>query len=745
MKYKLNMFRSRKPLSDLGIRIYGYRVLNLGQSQNRFDILRELGDELNLKLNTLSTRYTPSQEENYVLIFNPKEIPEEIRIKGFILKLEVKNEELKKFLTPVKRLFYNLTRKKLEYHGFWRASYNKYYSLSHDKIVRGRYGEYKVFRGIFFRYEVIDNYLWLILDPVTRIVMKDSIWILISKFGEEKVKRVLREGRYVVTSQFKGGTPTLAIRKVLGLRDDFRAGKDKVIEKDDKWYTVKSWYSEYKDLPKIAQMIDDDEPLLETMGKVYYTSSMAYLVLRTKDIEGESRLKDEIYLTPERRFSQARRFLNVIDPLYAPGFHNIPRIEFLEKSVSFSSLYLEPPDICFGAEKSLNLRNYGGFENYIRFFKDNLKRYGPVSAKVRFSTRDRLTLIYPRELAEEQVKKFYLDVKKIAGTYFRTRLPPKDKLYLWDYSENDIKDIRENYYKFKGNIKGIITILSDEDDPLYFEFKRIFQDTPCQMTVKNLVLSKYDLPHDKIHLYYNSILNLTSGFLGKIGVRPWLLGKRLGEDLYMGIDTMPGKTATFVLIDNMGNFIGEARRPIKGSKIEKDVMKDSTIQFMMENLRNLPNKRSVHLVIHRDGDIYPAERQGLLEAIESLKQRGFKIILTLVSIKKYTPYRIFKRKNNEISAPSSGVYVKLDENLGLLTSVGWPLIKQGLPKPLLIEIDENDKFGYTLKKVIEDIYYLSFIHWGGVIKKIKMPVTIKYADEYAVFAEKGIDIIGPPL
>jgi len=47
--------------------------------------------------------------------------------------------------------------------------------------------------------------------------------------------------------------------------------------------------------------------------------------------------------------------------------------------------------------------------------------------------------------------------------------------------------------------------------------------------------------------------------------------------------------------------------------------------------------------------------------------------------------------------------------------------------------------------VLSEIYSLSFMHWEGLVKKLKMPITIEYADEYSVFAERGIDIIGPPL
>ena len=288
MNYKLNVFRTKNPLSDLKIEVYGYRVLNLGRGQDKFAVLGNLSRRISLKLNAPSTRYSPSEEEDYILVFNPADSPKEIKINGFILRLEIEGEELERYPAPAKRLFYSLTRQKLEYHRFWRVAYNKYYSLSHDKVVKGRYGEYKVYRGVFFRYEIMGGYAWLVLDPITRVVQKDSVLVLLSKLGTEKVKEMFREGRYIVVSQVRGGIPTFSVKKVLRLRDDLRAGRDEVIEKDGKWYTVKSWYRDYKGLPEIADRIGDNEPLLETEGGIYYAPSMAHLVLRSKDIEGES-------------------------------------------------------------------------------------------------------------------------------------------------------------------------------------------------------------------------------------------------------------------------------------------------------------------------------------------------------------------------------------------------------------------------------------------------------------------------
>ena len=747
MTYKLNMFRLKEPLSSIDMGFYGYKIVNLSKEQDRFRILNRLRKEVSSELNAITVAYSP-KEGDYILALNPRRVPSKLEIDNFILSLEIKCDNLKEYITPTKRVFYELTRLKLEYHGFWRSTYNKYYSLSPDKTIRGKFDNYRVYRGVFFRYEVFSNFSWLVLDPITRVVVDDSLWTAISKMGEKKIKSMLeKEDRYVVVSQVRGEVSTLRVHKVLRLRTDLRAGKDKVIKVGDKRYSVKGYYEEYKQLPEVANKIDTMEPLIEVEGGMWYAPSTAHLVLRTKDLEGEmDEIRNEIFLTPERRFSQVKRFLDVINPLHIKRYPLI-KFEFLEEPACFFSKELEPPDLRFGKDKSYNLMCEGGFENYTRFFKDTLRDCGPVKARVRFSPRSRIALAYPREfLTEKHVRKFYIDVRKHAKGYLGTVLPPKNRIYLWDYSGEDVWDVQENFEKFRDKVKAVICILPGRNSSLYFEFKRIFEGVPCQMVSKDLVLQRYDLPANKKHVYFNSILNLTCGLLGKSGIRPWLLKNKLKGDIYIGVDTKPGKVATFTLIDKQGDYKKENKRPIRGSKIDEETIQDVITNFVMGSRNVLPKGRTTNIIIHKDGEVYPDERCGVEKARDHLKKRGIKIASSIVSIKESVPYRIFREGNGgEILHCPSGIFVKITENMGLLASVGWPLIKQGLSKPLLIELIENHVPSYSLNDAVKEIYYLSFLHWEGIVKKSKMPITIKYADEYAIFAEKGIDITGPPL
>jgi len=621
MALKLNMFRLKKRLSELDVDVLVYKAVDIPHDEDKFKNLANIKYNASNFFNSISTTYSPPSGGDYILVFNPEKCPDVCEIDGFTLKLE-KKDKLEKFINPAKRLFYELTRLKLEYHGFWRVSYNKYYSLSVDKIIRGKFDEYKVYRGLFFRYEILDDQPFLVIDPITRVVTKDSLWTIISKFGENKVKDMLeKEERYIVVSQIRGKIPTFSVKKAVTLRTDLRAGKDKVISIEGEKYTIKEYYSDYKKLPELAETIDDNEPLIEVKGGYWFAPSMAHLVMRTKDLEGDiDEVKKEIYLTPERRFSQTQRFLKVINPLSDSKYPTIPKLEFKEAPESFDDNLLEPPDLMFGDEmKNLNISEFG---RYTSFLKDNLKKHGPAKSLPPLSSNDRIAIVYPREyLTENHIRGFYMDVSSLSKTYFRASLPRWNRVYLWEYAGNDTTDVYNNYNEFKDLVRAVLCILRHEDDELYFEFKDVFQDKPCQMGTKDLILKKYDLPKGKKHVYFNSVLNLVCGLLGKMGARPWLLARKMKGDLYIGIDTKPSKIVTFVLVDANGDYVAEARYPIKKLKVDETVVKDAIVKLVLSNLKLLPKNRKAHIVIHRDGDFYESEKRGVELARKSLKEK----------------------------------------------------------------------------------------------------------------------------
>jgi len=90
-------------------------------------------------------------------------------------------------------------------------------------------------------------------------------------------------------------------------------------------------------------------------------------------------------------------------------------------------------------------------------------------------------------------------------------------------------------------VLAAIVVLRRDDDEFYRFFKNLFKDKFSQMATVKLIQLKEHLPREKLHRYRNTVVNLVSGLLGKLGLRPWLLEEPLKAKMYVGIDLMPGK------------------------------------------------------------------------------------------------------------------------------------------------------------------------------------------------------------
>ncbi len=102
-----------------------------------------------------------------------------------------------------------------------------------------------------------------------------------------------------------------------------------------------------------------------------------------------------------------------------------------------------------------------------------------------------------------------------------------------------------------------VVIFRSVDDELYEFYKRLFEEKVSQMVTIRLIRMKERLPKEELHKYRNIIMNLISGLLGKLSLRPWLLDDELKAKAYIGIDLLPGRAAAVTLMDTWGNYMGE--------------------------------------------------------------------------------------------------------------------------------------------------------------------------------------------
>ena len=741
----INAFRMKKRLDEIEVEYLIYRVTKPNiVSSERHRILNNLGRKLSDRYRCIAIRYTPTEDFNGVIVFGRSNLNDEIAINDFKLEQVEQGVGLNIPHSRVRSFFYGILRAKLEYHGFWPSTRNKYYRFQDEPLDK----MFRIFRGAFFRFEILeDGSVMLILDPLTRIVSYDTVHELASRWGDAKARGILR-GRYIIALVARRGELSRSLLKVHEFRPDLKAGVDKLIDINGKKYTIKEYYSEHLKLPKVADLIPDEAPVIKALSPnsssvLHVAASMAHLNYRTDDIPPDylKKIEQYVFLKPDQRVALTMSFLDAINPLTHPYNTHIGTYEFEEelfKPGEERSGGLEPPRLKFKrGTRQVDIYNY------TRFFRESIRELG-VAREISIPVNSRIAVVYPENyITDNEAKRFYSDIIIASKRVFKVSLP--EDPFLWGYRDDPSRVMR-NYKRFKSAVLAAVVILRSEDDEFYAFFKNLFREKVSQMATARLVLLRKQLPREKLHRYRNAIINLVSGLLGKLGLRPWLLEEVLKAKMYIGIDLLPGRVFVLTLMDGNGNYVDEKWMTLRGSKINSDDMRNSLYQLVIRNITNMKSNDEFSIVFMRDGDVYPEEVEGMRSFIKSMMDRYSKVKYSVLSVKKNIPYRLYRIDDDKILYPDIGSYAILGEKYAILASSGYPILRNRLAKPLLIELVEAIPAGwYNIHDALKDSYKLSFMHWATLTQKTKYPAPIKYADDFSYLISKGIEIAGPPL
>jgi hypothetical protein len=494
-----------------------------------------------------------------------------------------------------------------------------------------------------------------------------------------------------------------------------------------KVYSVKRWLQEFN--PSLAKKVVDKEPTVTIYydTKPYNTApSLLKPILSTEETPTE--VKGEVYLTAERRRKLTEKFLTYLNPL---KLANAPQIVFQKADLTTQRQagIQEPPKLMFGRKKIVKptIQTLRGLK------RRKLREFGPERI-VNF--HHHVIVIYPPMVSEKMALKFYRDCQRIMRKFFRVRYIPRAK--FWSY--NEAEDIRGDFEEFKENVDALIVVVRHPEDERYYDFKEILVEKPNQVVTYQLVNERYILPHNKIGRYWSKVLGTCAGLLGKMGCRPWILGEPLTCDVYIGLD-IGGRKGRVVcygyVFDKYGRYLGIGKwGPQRKETVDSQDLRRTIVNIIREKARARVSK----LVIHRDGELKKAEIDGIREAVLDLIRENKIItdpIVVGVNIKKTTPFRLYEIEDGKEKGCYVGSYLILDDRRAIIATTGEPMLSQGIARPLLIQV--KPIYGDAkVDDVIKDVYYLSHLNWGAIMHGMKMPATIKYAEDQIRLVEKGI-------
>ena len=292
-----------------------------------------------------------------------------------------------------------------------------------------------------------------------------------------------------------------------------------------------------------------------------------------------------------------------------------------------------------------------------------------------------------------------------------------------DKFECDIRRIVDNYKN------PVIVIMDDENCEKYYS------------SIKKIFGNKHNIATQFISfstLNYNEknknavLLNILLGIYGKSGIQPWILEGQLTADCYIGLDVSRENklnTAGIIQIVGKDGRILKSKSltsPQSGEKINTDTIREIFYEAVA-SYEKIYNEYPKHIVIHRDG-ISREELDILKETAKNLD-----IKFEYVEITKNVNRRIatFKTSDRLWETEMGSYYTK--ENFAYIVTTN-PYEKIGMAKPLRIKRVHGEQ---TMDKIVEDVYKLSFMHIGSILKS-RLPVTTHYADLSSTYGNREL-------
>ena len=628
-------------------------------------------------------------------------------------------------------------------YGYYRISYGRrFINASRYETIEGKIARYRLYSGFVVKIEMINDGYYVFIDPLRTMTLdrcladliehEDSskYWLetstskkrgMFAVYEKAEGVHILRYGKLdhidkaSTVSTYKINTPPYAREKC----------GDKV--------TLKGYYTCVLNAIEAA-FIKDNEPVVFLSDGMAYPPRVLYPIIHIDDLKNEVKeVKRKFFINPEERFTLTSMGRDLLANI---SIFNLPELKLDKKPTEYEFQIIPTPKLLAGNshEFTPDVSSGGAYRDSIL---DSLKKVGPYGGSLRKGKA--YILIKPKAgVSEEMVYKLYKDIRKTAEIKFSVNLPQRTTIRKY----KNLPFLEEELNKFKDDISFIISVLERKKDKDYILLKRLFNELgiPSQMITSEIVELKYKAKTNKKarKKYSGATLNLTSGILGKAGIKLWVLREPLKADLYVGLDIghYPTKKypsiVTLTFIDSRGAYITAdviqtgSKRKLALDDLQKGRLK-TIFEGVISRLRREQYKVE-KIVIHKDGDVYSDDINTLREIANI-----FNVKLAFISIKKSKGPRLYIREDGKVKAPATGSYVILSSNKALIINAGCEFIRQGTPAPLLLELVYND-FNYTIEDALKEVHFLSYIHWQTITGKAKIPVTISYADEYAYLA-----------
>jgi hypothetical protein len=213
---------------------------------------------------------------------------------------------------------------------------------------------------------------------------------------------------------------------------------------------------------------------------------------------------------------------------------------------------------------------------------------------------------------------------------------------------------------------------------------------------------------------------------------PFVLATPLRADVIVGID-VKHHTAGFTVIGKHGSTVRTLSRK---SRQKEMLLADQVTTYLMELLRAEAKYEEIRvIVLHRDGRVWPSERDGARRAVARLKAE--KVLpedatLTILEVSKTSPvsFRLFdvttaQGRSPSIENPEVGTYHLAGPADAYVCATGRAFRRPGTVNPLHVRFIEGP---LPFIDCLGDLYSLTTLAWTRPEDCTRDPITIKLND-----------------
>lgn len=487
-------------------------------------------------------------------------------------------------------------------------------------------------------------------------------------------------------------------------------------------------------------------------------AGLCYPVVSTDDSRARS-LQRQTILPPHERRHLIQSF--VADHLQRLRFGGV-QLRLADQPLRVRPQIFQVPDLAFGADRVLSVRGTTGAQ-HVGLDQLGRTRLALLRDKsVGFyaqSPLDRQYLILPQTVANSWGAALQLDLARAVDDLYPQEVGYSPVLVTYDdraphtvvrQGQAVLRAVQEQCKK-----PGYAVVMIHHTD----DRRRRSEDQLAALVLREL-RDKFDLPSAVIHSAMGEESYILQngrngqsqyqvradqrgrfdGYVRNIALNkvlltnerwPFVLATPLHADVIIGVDVKQN-TAGFTVVGKQGS---QVRTLSRRSRQREMLLSEQVTTDLMEVLRAESQFEELQtIVLHRDGRIWPCEREGARRAVERLKSVGVlpaDATLTMLELSKTSPasLRLFEVTTQNgrawVENPEVGTYHLAETSEAYLCATGRAFRRPGTVNPLHVRHVEGP---LPFLHCLEDLYALTTLAWTRPEDCTRDPITIKLND-----------------